>query len=164
MAFWLHEPTVYNGRYNYRSQDLQLDGLLTIAGTAMSFTLRLRLHSKATHAAGVMSQKMDDEFTELRIRKFLALYQQRLLQLSDNEKDLSDSELSSDVEKMIQEIQYERDRADQNRNHTLQVTNYIPALDEALNFLAQALEAVSTTSFESKLYDVAFSLGYYGHH
>lgn len=107
---------------------------------------------------------MDNEFTEARIRKFLTLYEQRLYQLSDNEDDLSDSELSSGVEKIIQEIQRERDRADQNRSDTFQETNYIPALDEVLNFLAQALGVVGTTSFESKLYDAAFSLGYYRHH
>ena len=107
---------------------------------------------------------MDNEFTESRIRKLLTLYEQRLHQLSDNEDDLSDAELSSEVEKMIQEIQHGRDRADQNVNHTLQETNFIPALDEALNFLAQASDAVGTNSFESKLHDAAFSLGYYRHH
>ena len=107
---------------------------------------------------------MDNEFTEARIRKFLTLYEQRLQQLSDNGGDLSDAELSSEVEKMIQEIQHERYRADQNKNHELQEINYIPALDEALTFLAQALEAIGTTSFESILDDAAFSLGYYKHH
>tara|TARA_R110001583_G_scaffold38791_5_gene125076 strand:- start:888 stop:1277 length:390 start_codon:yes stop_codon:yes gene_type:complete len=116
------------------------------------------------HYLVVMRQQMDNEFTEARIRKFLTLYEQRLQQLSDNGGDLSDAELSSEVEKMIQEIQHERYRADQNKNHELQEINYIPALDEALTFLAQALEAIGTTSFESILDDAAFSLGYYKHH
>ncbi|GGW34950.1 hypothetical protein [Vreelandella hamiltonii] len=107
---------------------------------------------------------MDNEFTEARIRKLLTLYEQRLQQLSGNGDDLSDAELSSEVQRIIQEIQHERDRADQNKNHILQETNYIPALDEALNFLEQALETVGTTNFESKLDDAAFSLGYYRHH
>ncbi|WP_409525168.1 hypothetical protein [Nitrincola sp. MINF-07-Sa-05] len=99
---------------------------------------------------------MGDEFTEVRIRKFLTLYEQRLYQLSEDD-ELSDAELSSAVEKIIQKIQHERDRADQHKNHILQETNYIPALDEALNFLEQALETAGTTSFDSKLQDAAFS-------
>lgn len=107
---------------------------------------------------------MENEFTEARIKKNLSRYQQQLCELYENENDLSDSELSAQVEQIVRELQQERDRVDRKRNHILEETNYIPALDEALKFLSQALEVAGTTGFESKLYDAEFSLGYHLNH
>lgn len=107
---------------------------------------------------------MENEFTEARIKKTLTQYQRQLVELHENENDLSDLDLSAQVERIVRELQQERDRADRNRSHILEETNYIPALDEALKFLSQALEVAGTTEFESKLYDAEFSLGYHLNH
>ena len=107
---------------------------------------------------------MTYDFTESRIKRFLEKYEADLNKLAENEEDLTDADRETSLGEIIVEIRAERDRAEKEGKHILQETNYVPALDEALNFLEQAIEALGTMEFESKLYDACISLSYYRVH
>lgn len=106
---------------------------------------------------------MSNEFTQTRIRSFLSKYEQKIDALMENEDDLTDPEMVQQVKEIMSELESEKALAKQTNHDLLQETNYIPAIDEALNFLDQSLEEAGTEQFDSNLYDAKFSLSYYQH-
>jgi hypothetical protein len=61
----------------------------------------------------------------------------------------------------MKDILEERELTLNNMNSIIQETNYVPALDEAIQFISTSLSEGDMIDCKNSLQDSAFSLGYY---
>lgn len=80
---------------------------------------------------------MSNIFTLARIRKKIGTYSAILGSLAEN-LEVVDEERSSILRKMLLEMGSERSLAMENQHDILEESNYILALDEAMNLIEQA--------------------------
>lgn len=99
---------------------------------------------------------MDNVFTIKRVQTKLSLFKLRSEQLAESE-DLAISE----IKELLKDILEERELTLSNMNSIIQETNYIPALDEAIQFITTSLAEGDIIDCANSLQDSAFSLGYY---
>jgi hypothetical protein len=99
---------------------------------------------------------MDNVFTTRRVQTKLALFKFRSEQLAE-----SDDLAISDIKELMKDIVDERELTLNNMNSIIQETNYVPALDEAIQFISTSLSEGDMIDCKNSLQDSAFSLGYY---
>ncbi len=109
---------------------------------------------------------MNNEFIISRIKKQLNNYCTQLDEISEEFEVATydrKEELVVLIDNMRSEIESEKDRVNKNliSDTSVESTNYLPALEEAIGYLNQALDPESNQKVTGCLYDASSSLMYY---
>ena len=106
----------------------------------------------------------DDEFSNARVVKRLTTYHLELDKIYEEfggAKYDRKEELKEQLKTVLGALNSEKERAEKFCHSSTEHAMYIPALDEAINFLSKVFDDRVQTPTSSCIYDAIFSIGYY---
>jgi len=106
---------------------------------------------------------MENIFSTARVKKYLDEYKCRLDNILEviDKADQSKDEIMSIIKDILSDMIQERDRSVTINNSIVEEMNYIPALDEAIEYVRICFVCKSFDEVSSKIYDASTSLDFY---
>ena len=106
----------------------------------------------------------DNEFSNIRVRKRLKVYHTDLDRIYEEFSEATyhrKEELKDQLKALLGTLAGEKERAERFCKTGTEQAMYIPALDEAINFLSKVFDDSVQTPTSGCIYDAMFSIEYY---